>query len=100
MDKLYVISFKGGVKEYEGLFNVTREVTMDGDTFITLDNKDEVILYEYSNSNFFCNIVGDSFVFCADTKENCHMLAKRYVMEKIRFINKELERYQEVNKYL
>ena len=100
MEKLYVISFKRGVKEYEGLFNVTHKVTMDGDTFITLDNKDEVILYEYRNPNFFYNIVGDSFVFCADTKENCHMLAKRYVMEKIRFINKELERYQEVNKYL
>ena len=100
MEKLYVISFKRGVKEYEGLFNVTHKVTMDGDTFITLDNKDEVILYEYSNPNFFCNIVGDSFVFCADTKENCYMLAKRHIIEKIMYIKRDLERYQAVNKYL
>ena len=100
MEKLYVISFKDGVKEYEGYFNVTHQVMMDGDTFITLDNNDEVIMYEYSNPNFFCNIVGNSFVFCSDTKENCRILAKRYIIEKITYIKRGLERYQAVNKYL
>ena len=102
MDKLYVIKIKDGMKVYEGFFEVTHKLNMDGDTFITLENGDEVLFGEYASSKFFYNynVTGNTFMFCAGTKELCHKYAKERVISQISFFKKELERYQKVNECL
>ena len=100
MDKLYVIKIKNGIKVYEGFLKVTYELDMDGDTYLTLENDDEVLFTQYVSSNFFQYVTADTFFFCSDTKELCHKYAKEHVINRISFFKKELERYQEVNKCL
>ena len=100
MEKLYVIKINDGMKVYEGFFEVTHKLNMDGDTYITLENGDEALFGKYASSKFFYSVIGNTFMFCADTKELCHKYAKEHVISRISFFKKELERYQEVNKCL
>lgn len=100
MEKLYVIKIKDGMKVYEGFFKVVHEQVMDGDTFIALENGDEVLFGEYASSNFFHNVMGDTFMFCADTKELCHKYAREHLISHISYLNKELRRYQKTRECL